>query len=63
MRTKDGINVPFNTEKDVELQNGDLITVPWFLRPVQGGHLSGREACLQSCGLGRLDDSASKNQY
>jgi hypothetical protein len=30
MRTKDGINVPFNTEKDVELQNGDLITVPGF---------------------------------
>ena len=30
MRTKDGINVPFDTEKNVELQNGDLITVPGF---------------------------------
>jgi len=30
LRTKDGIDAPFNTPKDVELQNGDSITVPGF---------------------------------
>jgi hypothetical protein len=30
MRTRDGIDVPFNTPKDTELQNGDSIAVPGF---------------------------------
>ena len=30
MRTKDGIDVPFKTPKDVELLDGDSITVPGF---------------------------------
>lgn len=30
MRTKDGIDVPFTTPKDVELENGDSISVPGF---------------------------------